>query len=829
MRVPISWLKEFVDIPVALEILAQRLTFSGLEVSAIEYVGLPGGELPWDPAKVLVCNILEVSQHPNADKLVLARVDYGGQEHTVVTGAPNLYPYKGAGPLTHPLKSVFAKEGAELYDGHADGKVKVKLKGRPVRGVMSDAMLCSEKELGMSEEHEGILILPDDAPVGAPLAEYLGDAVLEIDILPNTARCLSVYGVAREIAGLYRLPLRPPQQELVAAGPPVEGRVRVTIADPEQCPRFTAALIEGITIGPSPYWMQRRLTLAGMRPISNIVDVTNYVMLELGEPSHAFDADKVAGAHLIVRSAAPGETLTTLDNKQRDLQGREIGQPLLLVCDEGGPSSLAGVMGGLASEISATTTRVLLEAAIWNPVTIRKTATALNLRSEASRRFERGVDYNLPPVMQRRALALMQQVAGGTVAAGLVDVYPRPWQPVSLLLPPAEVLRIVGIERSAAQIAELLTPLGFGCVLEGDAVRVDVPSFRLDVMQLADLCEEVARMVGYEQIPETLMADALPVQTPQPRLALEQRVRDLLVNCGLDEALTYTLSSMASVAKLSPAAAEPAQYLRLLNALSPEREYLRRSLLPTLLEALAANVRERERVQLFEVGRVYLPRAGATLPDEPRRLAIVLTGQRAVTGWLTPQPAALDFFDLKGVVETLLARLQIGEQLGFVALSADERFHPGRAAQLVVRAGGASCGVLGELHPAVAERLGLSGARVLAAELELDTLITLAQPARYEPISRFPAASQDLAFIVPAERAAAEVAAAIRKYAGGDLETLTLFDVYEGERMEPGKRSLAYRLVFRRADRTLADADLTKVRQKIIRGVQHDVGGVLRA
>jgi phenylalanyl-tRNA synthetase beta chain len=841
MRVPLSWLKEFVDISIPIEELAGRLTMSGLEVEAIEHFGVQGAELPWDPDKIVIGNILEVRPHPNADRLVLADVDYGAAEpHTVVTGAPNLFEYKGRGRLDHPLKGVYAKESAQLYDGHAEGQVKMVLKGRPVRGVMSDAMLCSEKELGLSEEHEGIIILPDDAPVGAPLRDYLGDIVLDIDVLPNMSRALSILGVAREVAALTGAELRLPDPQLEASGPSVEGRVRVTIETPDLCPRFTATLIEGITIRPSPLWMQRRLILAGMRPINNIVDVTNYVMLELGEPSHAFDADKVADQHLIVRLARPGERLTTLDGKQHELTPDR-----LLVCDRTGPLGLAGVMGGETSEVSDTTTRVLLEAAIWEPTTIRRTAQAFNLRSEASKRFERGVDYELPPFMQRRALSLMQQTAGGRVAQGIIDVYPRPWQTVVLDLTPHEVERIVGVTLTAGEIAGLLRPLGFVCEVAGEIVRVTVPSYRRDVALPADLCEEVARMYGYERIPMTMLADELPPQRNNPPFELEQKVRALLIGAGLDEAITYSLTDMAGVAKVAPGEADAAKYLKLANPLTPDREYMRRSLLPTLLEALALNLREQERVLLFEIGRVYLMRDGASngralLPDEPRRLALALAGPREPLSWLTPSPAPMDFFDLKGIVEAVLARLNVRDSVRFVPLADDPRLHPGRSARLEVRdqrlennnpqspVSNLQLGVLGELHPAVRERLEIDVPRVLVAELDLEALIALAEPARYRPISRYPATTQDIAVLVGFDTPAERVAAVIRKYAGAGLESLTLFDVYEGPQVGPGKRSLAYRLAFRAPDRTLTDADVNKVRAKIVKGLEREVGAAIR-
>lgn len=832
MRVPLSWLKEFVDVTITSDALAQRLTYAGLEVAEVERIGVAGADLPWEPDKIVIGAILEVRQHPNADRLVVADVDYGADEpHMVVTGAPNLFPFKGRGPLQPPLKAVYAMEGVTLYDGHADGQVKMVLKGRPVRGIMSDAMLCSEKEIGLSDDHEGILLLPEDAPVGTPLCDYLGDEVLTIDLTPNLARALSIVGVAREVAALTGAPLRIPEFPLDADGPTIAGQAQVTIETPDLCPRFTLTLIEGVTIKPSPFWMQRRLILAGMRPINAVVDVSNYVMLELGQPSHAFDADMVAEQHLIVRLARPGERLTTLDGKEHDLAPER-----LLVCDPRGPLGVAGVMGGLASEVSEKTTRVLLEGAIWEPTTIRKTAQALRLPSEASRRFERGVDYDLPPLMQRRALGLLRQIAGGRVMSGMIDIYSRPWKTLTLDLPPSEVQRIIGISLSAETIAKLLQSLGFHCTLHTvdltEVVHVVVPSYRQDVTILADLCEEIARIYGYDRIPSTMLADELQPQRANPSLELEQRARDLLVGCGLDEAITYSLTSMASIAKVNPADAEPANYLRLTNPITPDREYMRRSLLPTLLEALALNMRERDRTLLFEIGRVYLPSADLPRPDEPRRAALAIAGRRDSYSWLAQANEQLDFFDLKGIIETFLTRLNLRDRIAFVPLTDDPRFHPGRAA--VLRWADQptephQLGVLGELHPDVIERLEIAAPRPLAAELDIETLIAHVQTPRYRPISRFPASIQDIALVVDKSIPIDRIITAIRKYAGATLESLLLFDVYEGPQVEPHMRSLAYRLTFRALDRTLSDADVSKIRVKIIKGLERDIAAVIRS
>nr|WP_044201116.1 phenylalanine--tRNA ligase subunit beta [Oscillochloris trichoides] len=860
MKVPLSWLREFVAITMPVEELAQRLTLSGMEVVDIRYIGLEGSELPWDPEKIVVGNILEVKPHPNAERLVLADVDYGAAEpHTVVTGAPNLFPYRGQGRLSHPLKAVYAKEGSRLYDGHAEGWVITTLKGRPVRGVMSDAMLCSEKELGISEEHDGIIILEDDAPVGVPLRDLLGEVVLELDFTPNYARCLSIVGMAREVAAITGAELTLPDPQVLAEGAPLEGRTGVEIVEPDLCPRFTLGLIEGVQVGPSPQWMQRRLSYAGMRPISNIVDISNYVMLEWGQPTHAFDYAKVQNGQLIVRSAQPGECLKTLDGKERSLTpGAESGlsHAPLMVCDATGPLAVAGVMGGESSEVSEGTSAVLLEAAIWEPVQIRKTARALKLPSEASRRFERGVDYNLPLLAQHRALELMRLYAGGTVARGFVDAYPRPWQTISLDLTPAEVARIVGIHLTAREIADILIRLGFTCELFGGSglgdfatyvheptVRVTVPSFRLDVQILADLCEEVARIYGYDRIPETCIADALPISEDHKELRLEHKVRDVMVGCGLDELITHSLIAMPLVAAVNPSAAQAEQYVKLANPNTPERTYMRRSLLPSLGEALTNNLRERERVAVFEVARVYLKpeqvgEEQGWLPAEPRRLGIALAGPREAEGWRATQREPMGFYDLKGVVEVLVERLGLSERVRYAPLTDDERFHPGRSAVLVLEtkadkksktaASTQVVGVLGELHPAVRERLEISLPRAAMAEIDLDTLFATSDKAHFTSISRFPAIVQDLSITAPVEVAEATVATLIRRGAGDLLESLTLFDVYSGPQVGEGKRSLTYHLAFRAADRTLTDDALVKVRKKIIGGLEREIGATIR-
>jgi len=824
MRVPISWLEDYVDITVSLEELAERLTLAGLEVAAIEQIGDW-----WDREKIVVGEVLEVRAHPDADRLVLVDVAYGGDEiEQCVTGAPNLFPYKGQGEVS--LKVAFAMEGAELYDGHKQGFVKTRLKRTKIRGVPSRAMVCSEKELGISEEHEGIMFLPDDAPVGAPLTDYLGDAVLDLDLTPNLARCFSMLGVAREVATLTGVTMRYPSTDWQADGPPADSLARVEIEDPDLCPRYIATLIQGVDIAPGPVWMQDQVRKAGMRPISNIVDITNYVMLEWGQPLHAFDYDKlVARANgvptIIVRRAKPGETMKTLDGVDRTFN-----EDTLLICDTAGPIAVAGVMGGFETEIDEATTNILLESANFNFISIRRTTQALKLPSEASLRFGKGIHPELSAHAVTRASELMRVYAGGTIAQGKVDAYPLEPDPVVIELSTGEVERSLGIHFDAKEIVSFLEPLEFECEPVGKGkLRVTVPNHRVDCHYPADLIEDVARVYGYDRIPVTELADQLPPQRNNRALDLEEEVRDVLVGCGLQEVVTYSLTNLPNEAGLDPAktAADlrADTYVTLANPLSQDRSVMRHSLLAPALETAAANLRYRDRVEIFEVGKVFLLEPGAELPEEPLRLSLVMTGPRDRRHWLAAEGPALDIFDLKGVVETLLSRLHVGD----AAYEPAEHpaFQPGRTARL--RLGDADIGHLGEVHPAVRDAYGLPEQRVAAAELDLEALLAQVPEAWFiEGVSAYPAVLQDLAVVVDEEVPAAEVEAFIAKTGGFLLKDVQLFDVYRGDPVPEGKKSLAYALTFQAPDKTLRDDIVAKQVKRIVGRLKKEMGAELR-
>ena len=832
MRVPLSWLREYVQINLPIEHLAKRLDFAGLEVAHIEQIGQE-----WAADKIFVGQVLAVRPHPEADRLVLVTVDYGhGQPPEVVTGAPNLH----VGDVGQ--KVVFATLGARLIDGHADTLRYITLKRSKIRGINSEGMVCSEKELGLSDEHTGIVILPDDAPVGKPLVEYWGDIVLDIGLTPNLARCLSITGVAREVSALTRAPLNLTVPPVKAGNVPIAGKIEIAIEDPDLCSRYSAALITGVKIGPSPQWMQRRLVLAGMRPINNIVDITNYVMLEWGQPLHAFDYHRLrprtpgGPPAIIVRRARPGEKMATLDGVEHTFN-----EGILLITDGGGPIAVAGVMGGQESEVAPETVDILLESANFNNISIRRTSSALMNVSEAAYRFGRGVDPELTLVGLRRAVELMRELAGGTVAQGFADVY--------AVVPPdkvidfkvAEVKRLLGIELTAEEVADMLTALGFSCEItvgEVAVVRTSVPSFRLDVAIPADLVEEVARLYGYDRLPTTLLAEELPTQQRNLDLELEEWVRDILVGCGLTETICYAMTNLESVARLSPERTmpDPESYLRVTNPLTREHEYMRQTLMNTTLENVAANLRFIERVAIYEIAHVYLPREGQLRPEEPRILSIAISGPREARSWLTNEGPLMDYYDLKGIVETLCHHLGVKE-MSFAPVQ-HPTFHPGRASSLSVRE--EEIGTLGEVHPQVRASYDLpergrgTAECVCLLELDLDKLLaavgssSAALAQQFQSMSRMPAVKEDLAIVVDEGVPSDKLEALIREAGGALLVGVVLFDVYRGEQIGVGKKSLAYSLTFQSPDKTLTSEQTAKQRERITQRLADEVGAQIR-
>ncbi|HEY7329865.1 MAG TPA: phenylalanine--tRNA ligase subunit beta [Gemmataceae bacterium] len=842
MKVPLKWLADYVPLTVPVAELVERLTLAGLEVSGVRLIGVPVPEglrvksaeagPVWPPDKIVLARVQKVEPHPDPAvvNLKLPTVEYGqGRTKLLVTGAPNLKV--GDSGQT----AVLALAGSVLFSHHAKGNEKVlqELKPAKIRGIPSDAMVCSTFELGIDDDKEaGIILLDEEVAPGTPAVDFMGDIVLELEITPNMARCLSVIGVAREVAALTGQTLRLPPHEPKAQGPAIEGEVRVSIEDPKLCARYAAMLLKDVRIGPSPGWMQRRLNYAGMRPISNIVDITNYVLLEWGQPLHAFDYDKLrqrAGGkapHITVRPARSGETLTTLDEGNKTTPFK-LTTDMLIIADEAGPIALAGIKGGADTMVTQSTRNVLLESANFDFLCIRRTMKALNLPSEASVRFSKGIHPETVKPAAERAAELMRQHGGATVSRGIVDVYPRPLPPRIIDLKMAEVRRILGMDIPRSECVRILRALEFQVEeASSDALRATAPPHRIDLEEgSADLIEDLVRLYGYDKLPEALLADQLPQQQTNKPLVFEERLRDRLVALGLQEVITYSLTTEEHE---KPLGLPPCEYVRLRNPISSEREVMRHSLLSGVLDVAASNLQHTNDVQLFEIGAVYLPQPDKKLPDEPRRLAVVLCGTRQQEYWgeAPSTPAqSLDFFDLKGIFEALVSDLHVS-QVEYRTLKAPA-LHPGRAAEVVVNE--RVIGQFGELHPKIAEAFNLGGRAVLIGEIDLETLRSVL-PARhlYRPVPRFPAALRDLAVVVeesiPAERVVGEIRAA----GGPLLRDLRLFDLYRGESIPAGHKSLAYALTYQADDRTLTDNEVKKAHDKIMGRLKHVLKAQIR-
>jgi len=823
LQTPMSWLKDFVKLSMNTADLAERLTIAGLEVETIDNIGENWGEY------CVVGQITELRKHPNADTLYLVDVDFGADKPiTLITGAPNINEMSKSFPEPAP-KVALALTGAMLIDAYDDKRPIRKLKPAKIRGINSEGMLCSELELGLSDEHEGILILPDNAPVGKLLKDYLGDTILHFDIKGGFSHLLSIFGIAREIAALTdqkldKVFLPDLSQTEAQEQPPF---VELEIKDPDICPRYTALLIRNVKIGPSPFWMQQRLLRIGMRPINNIVDITNYVMLELGQPLHAFDYDKLIERadsnipKITVRRAKKGETLLTLDDIERVLDSE-----MLMITDSAGPIAIAGVMGGSDSEVSDTTTNVLLESANFEFLNNRRTSQVLKLKSEASERFGKQIDPEGTLQAALRAGLLMVDHSSGTLEKIAGDLYPRPKKPVTLELDPFYVERLLGIKISADQISEILESLEFK-VSGKDILKILVPSHRMDIQINADLVEEIIRIYGYENLPSTLLKDELPKQHSNSKLEGTELVRDVLVASGMDEIITYSMMDPMDEARLRlEIDVDFDKFVPLKNPLTQERSHLRRSLLPGALHTAQTNLRFLEKVVLFEVGSVFHPQKGGKLPNEPQRLSLLMSGLRNSQSWLEQNKGNFDFFDLKGVIENFFSVLHF-ERIKWKK-SRELPCHPGRCVQIL--SNGEKLGFAGELHPKIRNAFELPEQTVCIAELDLDLIIKNGIGYhQMDFISSFTPIYEDLAFILDSSLPVEEITPVILQTGKPLLRKATLFDVYDGEQVEEGKRSLGFSLTFQADDRTLNDEEVGKIREKIVNRLQHEFQATLRA
>jgi phenylalanyl-tRNA synthetase beta chain len=799
MKASIRWLKEFVDFSLPVEELSERLTMAGLEVGEIEQMGGT-----WK--NILIGKIIDINRHPNADRLRLVTVDLGKERSIVVCGAPN---------VEVGIKVPFARVGAQLIDGHTGETAQ--LKAAKIRGVVSEGMVCSEKELGISDNHEGILILPEEADIGSPLADYLGDTILDVDITPNRPDCLSIIGIAREIAAITENKVHLSEIDYYETEKAADSYAAVEILEPDLCPRYCASVLTGIKISESPQWMQRRLVACGMRPINNIVDVTNYVMLEYGQPLHAFDYDEIRGKRIIVRRANHGETMVTLDGVQRNLDSNT-----LVIADEGRAVAIAGIMGGVDSEVTEKTTTVLIESANFNQAVIHHGSLSLRLSSEASIRFEKGLSRELPLIALRRATQLLSELANGKAAKNVIDVYPGKKPRETILLPVADVKRLLGIELKVNDICKTLGRLDFDChrVESKPQVRVEIPWWRTDVKCSADLVEEIARVVGYDDIPTTMLSSSLPKFESTPMLSLRHQVSNILLSCGFQEILTYSLTSLETLGMLSADRRMhgPAP-IKIANPMSIEQEFLRTSLRSGVLSALSRNERYEANIRLFEIGKVFLPR-DKDLPQEREMLCAVLSGSERRLAWRGDEEP-VDFFLAKGVVETVISRL--GINACFIQ-SKDESLLEGRTSDVLV--GKNKLGVVGQLHPQVANAFGVSSGAYLF-EINVGKLLSsVAKTKMYKPIPRYPSTSRDIALIVDEKVTYQQINSIIRSFTL--VTSLNLFDFYRGEQVPAGKKSLAFRIVYQSSTHTLRDSEVDEVQKQILDKLQLDLGASLR-
>ena len=793
---------DYVDPGLAPAQLASRLAMTGTEVDRVYTHGVTALDY------FVVGRVLEREQHPDADRLSVCKVAVGeGDVATIVCGAPNV----AAGQTV-----AVAQPGAVMPDG-------TRLKRAKLRGVPSEGMILAEDEVAIGLDHNGIMVLSDELLPGTPLADVLPIAtdVLELEITSNRPDCLSIYGAAREVHAATGAPLNPPPWlDDPGSDGPVEG-VTIEVEAPDLCPRFTARLFEDVTIGPSPAWLKARLMASGQRPINNVVDITNYVMLLTGQPLHAFDFDLVAGGRLVVRWANEGEKMTTLDDVERALDP-DMG----LICDDAGPTSIAGIMGGQRSEVHEGTTRVLMEAANWNGPSLQRISQRLGLRTEASGRFEKQLAPEITLWGQAVSTQLMLELTGARLVPGTVDVGGEGPPPKTLRLRDEKVTRLLGTEVPLGEQAELLERLEFGVTDGGDYLDVTVPAFRRnDVTREVDLIEEVARLWGLEKLPTTIPGHGMSGRlTPEQKL--RRRAADALVGAGFSEAVGWSFQSPEVERKLR--LVEPA--VRLRNPLSEDLSEMRTTLLGSLLASVRHNVaRGREDVRLFEEGAVYFDRPhgreltaaearSTSLPDERMHLGALLSGRVRPASWGDASPPEADFFAAKGTLEALLRALRVP----FTTVRGSDPFlHPGRAARVLV--GGEDAGWLGELHPGVASEWDLG--RVAGFELDLSVVLPHAVIApHYEDLTSFPAIRQDLAFWVPADRTAAELVDVVRGAGGKLLRDVRVFDVYARE----GQTSLAVRLEFRAGDRTLTDEEIAPQRTKIVEAVKTKLEGELR-
>ncbi len=805
MIVTYNWLKEFVDFDLSAEQLSHQLTMAGLEVDFMEHLGA-------GLDSVIVAQLDSVEPHPQADRLTLCQVNTGSEVIPVVCGATN----HKVGDLI-----ALAQVGSVLPGDF-------KIKKSKIRGAESKGMLCSEKELGLADEAAGIMILPADLQLGIPLFDALGlkDVRYEIGLTPNRADCLSVVGIAREIGAIVDKSIKLPNSfAITESSESIDAQTSVTIENVDGCPRYMARLIKGVKIAPSPDWLVQRLESVGMRSINNVVDVTNYVLMELGHPLHAFDFNHLRGKKIVVKRAQQGDLFTTLDNQPRQLQDNDV-----VICDGEGAVALAGIMGGQNSEVAETTVDILLESAYFDPTCVRRTSKRLGIHSEASHRFERGADIDIMPLALERAISLIQQLAGGTIASGAIDVYPQELIKRQVTITASRNNAVLGLDLSLDQIEKLLNsidlPTQLTKVADESALLVTIPMSRHDLEREIDLIEEVARLNGYDNIPVTMPVSRVVRRFRDDGQLVAKVLRDTLVSSGFSEIINYSFVSSSAWDKIGLDVDDERRVnVKILNPLTEEHSVMRTSLLPGMLETVARNLSYRSNdLQLFELRPVFNVVAGAEQPDEALRLCAAMTGRKEQLGW-SQSSSMVDFYDLKGIVETLCAQLNLG-QLRVEGDSKQPYLHPGKSCRLFQDK--VLIGVLGELHPQIQENYAIDQP-VHVVDIDVAALQTVKRSDKaFEPISRFPDCYRDSAFLFAAEVSAQQLFDVLDKIKIKNLDDVTLFDIYSGKGVPEGKKSMAIRARYRSLDKTLTDDEINAMHAKIVKSLKNNLGAELR-
>ncbi|WP_422445425.1 phenylalanine--tRNA ligase subunit beta [Thermoanaerobacterium sp. DL9XJH110] len=797
MLVPISWLKEYVDVNIGIEELTAKLTMSGSNVEGVEILGR-------DIDKVVIGEIKKVEKHPNADKLLVTQVSTGTQVLQIVTGATN---------IKENDKVPVALPGSTIHGGQ-------KIHSAKFRGVESEGMLCSARELGLDDHglpedmRDGILILPENAPVGADIKDYLSleDTVIDFEITPNRPDCLSIIGMAREAAATLKSDLHLPRISITEeAEERIDEMAGITIEAEDLCSRYVARMAKDVKIGPSPLWMQRRLQACGVRPINNIVDITNYVMMELGQPLHAFDYEKLDGRSLIVRRGKSHEKIITLDGVER-----AVSEEMLVIADKSKPVAIAGVMGGADAEISHSTKWILLESANFSGPSIRKTSRKLGLRSEASMRFEKGIDPNLCHIAADRACQLIEELGVGKVLKGSIDVYPRKVNSRRIPLRPEKVNQVLGTRLSTDEMVDILNRLELRVEETPAGIFVNIPTFRTDISKEADLIEEIARIYGYDRLPSTLPRGDATQGGLNTRQKIMEDIKQVLMGCGFSEIYTYSFVSPKVFDSINAPKDSPLRRaIALLNPLGEDQSIMRTTMIPNILDVIKYNLNQKvEEIRLFEAGTVYLPEELPLkeLPYEKKRLTLGICGK------------SMDYYDLKRVIETIFCKLRIQKYL-FMP-EKHFAFHPGRCAKIMLETG--ELGIVGEIHPDVLENYDIKK-RTYVAEIDLDLLLENAcTTIRFKPLPKFPASDRDLAIVVEDRVLAGDIIEAIKEAGGELLEKVELFDVYKGGQIPRGFKSMAFSLTYRAAERTLTDTEVNDVHARIKAHLVEKFNGTLR-